>query len=817
PTRVAVRRLRAAAAAVGDRKGARSIAFSRPKPRHGSCFGIGVLPFIAAGWVIGLAVGGELQTHATVILGVVASASALALGRHGAGLRARLWHPILGVLAFGAGVGVSPDRTPACRATGEVRVEGMVERVRYGPDEADVFIGVIAGRDASDQSIAAGTKLRLRLPFERAPPRGSIVRFDGRLRPGTFLRNASIHPLRTHGREICWARTVGEQGVEVLASSRWRRAIAEVRASVRRRLRAGLPPDVSPIARALVLGDGGALPYEQRRTIASVGLAHLFAVSGMHIALVSGTLVTALGWALRGTTLRIAPSRIAAALGVPLTLLHACIAGGAPSAWRAAITAAITWSLVAMGRRASAPAVTASAAILLSAPDPGLATRPAFWLSIVATSAILGGHRVEDGRWRRLRGASRVSARTLVATAPLVWWWFGGVPLIGWLTNIVVLPLGTLVVIPLAHTYAAFAEVPFVGQTIATGLIHSSRLLVWVCETLAPLAVAQSLPPLSPVQGAAVTLGCVAWLTRSSLRARIAVLIATAAVWGVAEAAIHADRASDSLRVSFIDVGQGDAILVEFPDGSLGVVDTGPGGRHPAAREILRILRERRRTRIDRLIITHGHPDHDGALPALLDAVEIGELWLNGQRLAEETDGRLQGLVERAERSGTRVRFAPSLCGPPHRFGSATLEVVWPCPRYDPALDLNDNSMTLSLRFRGRHILLTGDLESQAEQALLGRGALGRADVLKVAHHGSRTSTTTAFVDTVQPHVAVISAGVGNWYGHPSSDVLARLAAAGATVYRTDLHGGVTVTVDDHSLQVETWSRRRLVLPPRTP
>ncbi|MEM7137917.1 MAG: ComEC/Rec2 family competence protein [Myxococcota bacterium] len=776
-----------------------------------------MLPFIAAGWVIGLAVGAELQTHATLVVGLATCAFALGLCRHGGPLRARLWCPILGLLALGAGLGVSPEGAPACRAAGEAHVVGTVERVRFGADEADVFIGVRAGRDASGQPLAAGTRIRLRLPFERAPPTGSVVRFDGRVRPRTVLRNASIHPQHTRGREICWARTVAEQGFEVLASPSWRRAIAGVRGRVRRRLQAGLPSDVSPIARALVLGDGGALPYEQRRTIASVGLAHLFAVSGMHIALVSGTLVAVLGWALRGTTLRIAPVRVAAALGVPLTLLHAWFAGGAPSAWRAAITAAITWSLIAIGRHASARAVTASAAILLSAPDPGLATRPAFWLSIVATSAILGGDRVEDGPWRRLRGASRVSARTLVATAPLVWWWFGGVPLIGWLTNIVVLPLGTLVVIPLAHAYAAAAEFPFVGPAIESGLTHSSRLLVSVCEALAPLAVARSLPPLSPVQGVAVALGSVAWLTASGLRARIAILIATFVVWGVTEVAIRADHPTDSLRVSFVDVGQGDAILVDFPDGSLGLIDTGPGGRHPAGRELSRILRERRRTRIDRLIITHGHPDHDGALPALLDAVEVGELWLNGQRLAEETDGRLQALIKRAEHQGTRVRFAQSLCGPPHRFGAATLELIWPCPRYDPALDFNDNSLTLSLRFRDRHILLTGDLESEAEQALVGRGALGRADVLKVAHHGSRTSTTAAFVETVRPHVAVISSGVGNWYGHPSPDVVARLTGAGARVYRTDLHGGVTVTIDADGLSVETWSGRRFDWTAREP
>ena len=218
------------------------------------------------------------------------------------------------------------------------------------------------------------------------------------------------------------------------------------------------------MARALVLGDGAALPYEQRRTIAAVGLAHLFAVSGLHIALVSGTLVRGLHWLIRGCVVRADSLRIAAAIGTPLTLLHATFAGGSPSAWRAAITAALTWSVVAMGRRSSATAVTAAAALILSAPEPSIALKPAFLLSIVATTAILGTPRVKRGRWKRVRAASAISARTLIATAPMVWWWFGGVPLVGWLANIIVLPFGSLVVIPLAHLFALTAEVGSLEQ-----------------------------------------------------------------------------------------------------------------------------------------------------------------------------------------------------------------------------------------------------------------------------------------------------------------------------------------------------------------
>ncbi|RLB40299.1 MAG: DNA internalization-related competence protein ComEC/Rec2, partial [Deltaproteobacteria bacterium] len=150
----------------------------------------------------------------------------------------------------------------------------------------------------------------------------------------------------------------------------------------------------------------------------------------------------------------------------------------------------------------------------------------------------------------------------------------------------------------------------------------------------------------------------------------------------------------------------------------------------------------------------------------------------------------------------TRVRFAPELCRRSPHFGGAELEVLWPCPRYDAALGLNYNSISLRLVFGRRAFLFTGDLERDSERLLLAAGRIQRADVLKVAHHGSRTSTSPAFLAAVRPSLAVISSGAGNGYGHPSPLVLARLRDAGAKVHRTDVHGGVIVSTDGERLEI---------------
>jgi competence protein ComEC len=565
-----------------------------------------------------------------------------------------------------------------------------------------------------------------------------------------------------------------------------------------------LPQEVAGVARALVLGDGGALGYEQRQTIAAVGLAHLFAVSGLHVALVSGTLVRSLHWLVRGLALGFDARRLAAALGIPLTLLHALLAGGSPSAWRAAITAALTWGLVVIGKRPSATAVTAAAALILSAPDPAIALRPAFLLSIVATSAILSAPRVSGSqRWRRLRASATISARTLVATMPLVWWWFGGVPVIGWLTNILVLPFGSLVVIPLAHVFALTPSVPAAAEAVGTALTVAVHVLLSLCDAFAPLAVTRRLPPLDVTQGLLVVLACLLLLIARTWRLRLAILILSSLLWlGADRALVAREQPSGLLRVSFIDVGQGDATLIDFPNGQLALVDTGQGGRHPAARELRGLLAARRRSRIDLVVITHGHPDHYGGLPNLVGEIEIGELWLNGQLLTEEEDGAMASLISSAMARGTRVRFAPELCGRNPLFGGANLEVLWPCPRYDAALDLNDNSIAIRLAFGQRSFLLTGDLERESEGLLLAAGRIRPADVLKVGHHGSRTSTSPPFLLAVRPSLAVISSGAGNRYGHPSPEVVARLRQARARVLRTDLHGGVIITTDGERLEI---------------
>ena len=510
------------------------------------------------------------------------------------------------------------------------------------------------------------------------------------------------------------------------------------------------------------------------------------------------------GW-FGGWAIGFDPRRLAAAVGIPLTLLHALFAGGSPSAWRAAITAALTWWLVVIGRRPSAIAVTAAAALVLSAPNPAMALRPAFLLSIVATSAILSApRRSTDPRWRRLRAAATISARTLVATTPMVWWWFGGVPLIGWVTNILVLPLGSWVVIPLAHIFALTTSIPMAAEPAGAALTVAVRILLSLCDVFAPLSVTRRLPPLDVTQGLVVLAGCVLLLVARRWRQRLAILAVAILLWlGADRALVAREQPLGLLRVSFVDVGQGRCNADRFPPtanshwsmpGKAAV--TLPSESYvvfwrPAAAHASIWWSSRMAT-----------PDHYGGLSHLIGDIEIGELWLNGQLLTEERDGVMSRLVTSMMARGTRVRFAPEVCGKTHLFGGAHLEVLWPCPRYDPALGLNDNSITLKLAFGQRSLPVHRRPRTRLGAALVASKQLRPADVLKVAHHGSKTSTSSPFLAAVRPSLAVISSGAGNRYGHPSPLVVARLREAGAKVLRTDVRGGVIISTDGEQLEI---------------
>ncbi len=725
-------------------------------------------------------------------------------------MSARGTHILLAVGACAAGLAQASEQSASNSAwvSGTMRIDAVVESARASPGGSACVLVILSARSLDGtRTLAAGTRVWAR-PMLVAE--GSRVRFLARVTPIVRFRNPSPHPAWPDPAPITYRISVlAPEQVRVIASSRWSVSMEAARARVRDALFNSLSDRVARIACALVLGDANAVSPDDNETVRNAGLAHVLAVSGMHVAILAGFFVIAL----RVILLRVASiaerfdvRRVACALGSVAALVYAEFAGGSPSAWRSAWTAAFAWLLVACGKRPRAGPVGACAALAMSVFDADLVTRPAFLLSVLATAALVALPCVQNmSITGYVAEALRTSLRASIATLPVLVWCFDGAPLVGVLANAALVPLGAVVLLPLATVHASVAlfASPVAFLTRAP-LEVSTQAFLRGCEWFQTFSYGRHVAPLSFAQLTAVCGGCAGLLLVHTVPKRALVVTATLVAIALAEVWLrHAESPHGQLRATFLDVWQGDSALIDLPNGQLMLVDAGGNPEHgpdPGAHVLLPLLRARRRDRVDVVVITHPHPDHYGGVAALLGTIPIGEIWDSGQAEDEPNHNEAAALLARARTLGVRVRTPRELCARSRTFGGAVVDVLAPCPTYDAGYDPNDNSLVIRVRFGRRQFLLLGDAEAHEESTLL-RFADGRAlDVLKVGHHGSRTSTTAPLLEAYRPLYAIVSAGRGNRFGHPHPETLARLAAARTRAVRLDHAGGTIVETDGASL-----------------
>ena len=616
-----------------------------------------------------------------------------------------------------------------------------------------------------------------------------------------------------------------------------------------------LPEPEAGLAAGILIGLRDRVDRDLAAAFTTAGVSHVVAISGWNIAIVAAAIAAMTGRLGR---------RRRSVVTILAIVTYVAFAGASASVVRAALMAGVVLLARETGRAGRAAAALGWAATLLLISDPKLIGDAGFQLSSLATAGLIAWATPLTA-WIEATGRGRlphwlaeslgVSLAAQAATLPIVLASFGRLALLSPAVNLVVVPLVAPAmvagIVALAGGVVVGAGVPpIVGAVVATPGWVILRILVAVVETAArlPFASVTLVPPFDIGAAAIAGIGLIAlsWRRRrrtasarskggavvgrpagldrprplsrtrpaagqGAQRAGIAALIVAVAVAG----AVVAVRPAGYARVSILDVGQGDAILVEGSRGGRLLVDGGPDP------DRLLIALDRRippwDRRIDAVILSHPHEDHVAGLALLLARYHVDRVFEPGMR--GPGPGYAAWLRNLAA-SAAPIRLTLA-AGDRLSVDEIDLRVLWPVRGQVPALPpdggtgINNVSVVLLGQVGERRFLLMGDVEQAIDPSLLADD-LPRVDLLKVAHHGSRTATTQPFVDAVRPAVAVASAGTGNPYGHPARSTLDRLAASGARVLRTDLDGTVVVGFETGGMTVRTEGGRAAALaPPR--
>ncbi len=405
------------------------------------------------------------------------------------------------------------------------------------------------------------------------------------------------------------------------------------------------------------------------------------------------------------------------------------------------------------------------------------------------------------------------TSATLAATipcAPILARFAPTLPAGGVLANLLAVPLGESIALPVCLVHALISPLPSAERgcaLVGSGALEIVRRIAHAFAHARWLLI--DVPPPNEWQLACVALALLAIVTPG--RGRLEGTLALSSLALLLELGIRREASARGLlRATFLDVGQGDASLVDLPSGEAMLIDGGGLVGSPVdtgTRVVAPTLRARRRSDLLTVVLSHPHPDHFTGLASGLAGVRVRSLWDTGQGEREGIGGAYAVLLANARAEHVRILRPRDFCGA-HDLGGARVEVLAPCPDSTPDRGPNDNSIVVRVTYGARAFLFVGDAEREEEGDLVALGASRlRADVLKVGHHGSRTSSGPAFIRAVAPREAVISAGVRNRFGHPHPNTLKTLASARVRVWRTDEDGEVTAWTDGSRLEVHAAAK----------
>src|SRR5215470_7516190 len=688
-------------------------------------------------------------------------------------------------------------------------VEGRLaeEPVRWAPDRTRLLIDVDGLRDGLDLRTVSG-RLQVTL-YGETPPlgEGQRVALDLKLsRPRAFRNPGSFdYPAFLRREGILLVGSGRADALTVLTADDPPWAVRVKRWAVTT-IAAHLPETSAALLAGLLLGEKTSLPPEASEAFRRAGVYHVLAVSGFNVALLASSVFFVL------STLGV-PRRPTAVVACAALVGFALVVGSQASVLRATVMGVLLLAALLLDRESQLMNALAVAVVALLVWRPADFADPGFQLSFAATAGIIYltpavSAWLSERRWPAwLATPTAVSLGAQAAVTPIMLAHFNQLSLVGIAANLVVVPLAGV-----ATTLGMLALLATLASTIAADVLFHAlwlvlvalRATVWAAAALPAAMVHLPAPGWVAIGAWSLGLALVPHLEGSRRWLRATAVACLAIAVGVS-AWPWVWPGDGRLRVTVLDVGQGDAILIEAPEGPRLLLDGGPGGNRRldvGERVVAPFLWNLPAQRLDVVALSHPDSDHSGGLRAVLTRFRVHEFWENGRWIAGTED-----TLRAVERSGACRRILAA--GQRFWLGSVLLTVLGPdgtTPLDEPPpWGQNEESLVLRLDWRGFSLLLTGDLGAPGEDRLLASHAPLRSTVLKVGHHGSRYSSTEEFLRASRATVAVVSVGARNGFGHPTPEALGRLEAMGAHIYRTDRDGAIILETDGLTLTATRW------------
>lgn len=686
-------------------------------------------------------------------------------------------------------------RLPRARAAGGTEVDIAIEELSLG---AEMKLGCDFNARIAVPASQIAAALPDLLPGDRVEMSVKLFATSGFRNPGAFdqasyLKTESIHHRGyTKSPALVHRIAPGPPGM--------RRLAALIRRDFSRRLAARAPgsePVMSQgraIAAALILGERESLDPAVHESMRRSGLYHLLAISGGNFAMFSLFLFFLM------RALRV-PQRPRIMIVFVAMLFYAAMVEFEPSVMRSFVMIGVYLAGLFFERDHQLVNAAAIALCVSLIASPAVVADYGFQLTFLATGLLIAFapaiSRIglkEGGRAGWLRNMTAVNITASAGLAPYLAYYFNRVTLAGLLLNYVAIPLSGIIMGIGFFYYGCSYLASFIA-------VPAGRLLEIGGQAFLRLSDATPFPSILSYRIAPAPWWLIALfyaflastlLTQTRRSMKVVQRAAIVACWALAIAWPISSR-TDALRFTFIDVGQGDSILVDFPGGQHMLIDG--GGNYDDSfdfgeKVLSPYLLRRGVTRIDYVVISHAHPDHINGLRSIVSNFDVGEVWEGINPLDDPYSSRFRqsvadGLVVKQVTRGDRIDH-----------DGVVVEVLHPATTVRRPVVLNNDSVVLRFTYAGNAALLPGDIEKETEADLVASHQPLSAILLKSPHHGSRTSSTTEFLAAVHPQVVVVCVGSRNRWGLPHSEVLAACRSAGAQVLRTDLSGAIAIEID---------------------